>query len=79
MDIGAFRINLAPGEKKQVTFTITPAQMAFVNNDGNRVLEPGKFKITLGGSQGDTRSILLGATPSLSGEFNVTGKTMQVE
>lgn len=68
---GFQRINLKEGESKKVSLAITPSQMEFVDGKGNRVLEPGRFKITLGGSQGDQRSLSLGAARVLSGEFEV--------
>ena len=70
---GVQRISLKPGEAKKVSFTLTPEQMSVVDNDGKFVLEPGEFKITVGGSQGDARSIALGATPALTTGFSVKG------
>jgi beta-glucosidase len=45
---------------------------------GRRVLEPGRFRITLGGSQPDARSVaLLGRAP-LAVELDVTGKRREL-
>jgi beta-glucosidase len=48
------RITLQPKQKKQIAFTITPSMLEYVNNNGQRILEPGDFLITVGGvSPGD--------------------------
>jgi len=67
------RINLLPGETKQIEFTITSDQLSIYNNDGRQVLEPGRFTLTIGGSQGDKRSLNLGAVEALTAEFEVKG------
>jgi len=71
--VGFQRVSLSPGEKKQVTFEITPKQMAYIDANGSSVLEPGRFKITVGGSQGDAVSRKLGATPVLQGDLLYDG------
>jgi beta-glucosidase len=43
------RITLAPGETKKVTFTLTPYQLSLLNDQMDRVVEPGEFKINVGG------------------------------
>ncbi|MDQ6787499.1 MAG: glycoside hydrolase family 3 C-terminal domain-containing protein [Acidobacteriota bacterium] len=50
------RITLEPGETKQVTFTITPAKLAFYNREMKRVVEPGTFQIMVGGNSVDLTS-----------------------
>jgi len=47
------RLSIAPGETKRVTFTITPEKLQFYNRDMKRVVEPGKFKIMVGGNSVD--------------------------
>ena len=47
--VGFDRISLRPGEKRTVTFTITPRQMSLIDNRGKRVIEPGEFMISAGG------------------------------
>ena len=47
------RVSIAPGETKRVTFTITPEKLQFYNRDMKRVVEPGKFKIMVGGNSVD--------------------------
>jgi len=43
------RIKLKAQQKKQVVFTITPAMLEYVDNSGERILEPGEFLVTVGG------------------------------
>jgi len=43
-------VNLKPGESKTVTFTIEDETLQFYNNQGKLVLEPGDFKVFVGGS-----------------------------
>ncbi|HLM24404.1 MAG TPA: glycoside hydrolase family 3 C-terminal domain-containing protein, partial [Pyrinomonadaceae bacterium] len=59
--VGFDRISLRAGEKRTVTFTITPRQMSLIDNHGKRVIEPGEFLIGVGGSQ----------SPALSGRFQI--------
>jgi beta-glucosidase len=54
-----------------VAFTVTPELMSIVNNEGKNIIEPGKFKITIGGNQGDARSQALGASQVLEEKFEV--------
>ncbi|MDB5018423.1 MAG: beta-glucosidase [Mucilaginibacter sp.] len=43
------RITLAPGESKAVSFRLTPYQISLLNDQMDRVVEPGIFKISVGG------------------------------
>jgi len=45
---GFQKISLKPGEAKNVTFTLTTADLAFYDNDMNFKAEPGKFKVFVG-------------------------------
>jgi beta-glucosidase len=47
---GFTRIHLRPGETKNVQFSITPDKLSFLNEDMNRVVEPGTFGIMVGPS-----------------------------
>ncbi|MEN6505464.1 MAG: glycoside hydrolase family 3 C-terminal domain-containing protein [Planctomycetaceae bacterium] len=48
---GFKRITIKRGQKKRVAFTLTPRDLSLISNDGNRILEPGWFTITVGGCQ----------------------------
>jgi beta-glucosidase len=68
---GIQRIKLKPGISSVVKFTITPEMMELVNAKGARVIEPGKFKVSVGGSLPGNRSETLGAAKSLESFFTV--------
>ena len=44
---GFDKVLLAPGESKNIEFTITPDQLSFIGRDNKRVTEPGEFKVTV--------------------------------
>ncbi len=46
---GFTRVALAPAKKQTVQFTLTAEQMSFADEDGKWVLEPGEFKVWVGG------------------------------
>lgn len=77
--VGFCRINLAPGEKKGLAFTIKARQMALINEEGKCVLEPGRFGISVGGSQPDERSHALTGKQTSSVEFEVVGMPLEME
>jgi len=50
-ELKAFQlITLKPGESKSVEFNLTEMELGFYNNNGDFVVEPGSFKIMVGGS-----------------------------
>lgn len=62
---GINRVYLEPGESKEVSFTVTPEMLTLVNDEGEKVLEKGDFKIYVGGSLPISRSLDLGAAKPL--------------
>ncbi len=42
---GFEKIELKPGEVKQVSFTITPEHLSFIGRDNKRIIEAGDFKV----------------------------------
>jgi beta-glucosidase len=68
---GFKRVEVEPGEEKQVTFEITPDLLQLVNEKGDRILEKGVFKVFIGGSAPLQRSLDLGASQWLEKEFEV--------
>ncbi len=48
---GFRRISLAPGETKTVRFTLAPQDLALVNDAGQRVVEIGEYRVSVGGRQ----------------------------
>ncbi len=43
-------VELRKGETKTINFTLTDKELGFFDNDGNYLVEPGTFKIMVGGS-----------------------------
>jgi beta-glucosidase len=66
--VGFERISLGRGEKRTVTFTITPRQMSLIDDGGQRVIEPGAFEVGIGGGQ----------RHALSARFEVSGSATAV-
>jgi beta-glucosidase len=52
---GFARVHLAPGEEQEVTFRLGPEQLSLVDSNLERVVEPGVFRIYVGGSSRDIR------------------------
>jgi len=71
---GVERVNLKPGERRVITFTIDPRQLAVITDDGRTVVEPGDFKVTIGGKQPGFAGIADAATTGyVEGRFSITG------
>lgn len=43
-------VELTPNEEKQITLNLTDKELGFYNNNGQFILEPGKFTVFVGGS-----------------------------
>lgn len=66
---GFRRLHLKPGETAAVRFTLTPEALSFVDEAGRRVLEPGTFRVTIGGGQPGARgSSGISRTVTVSGD-----------
>ncbi len=52
---GFQRVHLRAGEARELSFTITPAMLEMLDRDMKRVVEPGEFRILVGGSSTDIR------------------------
>lgn len=76
---GVQRIALAPGAKKKVEFILTKRQLALIDNEGKCRLEPGEFKIYVGGRQPDERSRNLAGTEVLETVLVVKGDSVEME
>jgi beta-glucosidase len=68
---GFKRVDFRPGQRKTVSFKITPEMMSIVNEQGRTVLEPGKVMVSIGGCCPGDRGIALGATEPVKMVFNV--------
>jgi beta-glucosidase len=76
---GFKRISLKPGQRKTVSFKLTPRLMAQINDEGRCVLEPGTYMVYVGGSQPDKRSEFLTGTPPLSSTFIIKGHARELK
>jgi beta-glucosidase len=47
---GFRRISLNPGETKTVELALGPSELSFLNRDMRRVVEPGTFRVMVGGN-----------------------------
>ena len=59
---GFQRVTLAPGERRTLTFTLQPDDLALWNADMKRVVEPGTFTISSGPNSVDLKSAKLTVT-----------------
>jgi beta-glucosidase len=50
---GFRRLSIDPGKTEKVEFTLGPEELSFLNRDMHRVVEPGTFKIMVGGNSLD--------------------------
>ena len=69
--IGFERVMLKAGESKTLKFTITPEMMSFYNDDGKLTLEPGEFRLEVGGCSPSKRGQELGAPRPVTALFKV--------
>jgi beta-glucosidase len=69
--IGFERVYLKAGESKTLKFTITPEMMSFYNDDGKLTLEPGEFRLEVGGCSPSQRGQNLGAPKPVTAVFEV--------
>jgi beta-glucosidase len=76
---GIERVHLQSGERRVVSFKIDPRQLAVITNDGRTVVEPGEFKVTIGGKQpGLTGTANAATTGFVEGRFSVTGTATEL-
>ncbi|MBX4260983.1 glycoside hydrolase family 3 C-terminal domain-containing protein [Clostridium estertheticum] len=76
---GIKKVSLKPSEEKEVSFELTPRQMALIDDEGNCILEPGLFEVFVGGSQPDKRSKELTGDCMQKSTFNVKGESIVLE
>ena len=69
--IGFERVTLTPGESRTLKFTITPEMMSFFDDNGELTLEPGEFRLQVGGCSPGQRGQVLGAPAPVTGTFIV--------
>ena len=77
---GVERVRLRPGEKRVVSFTIEPRQLAVNRDDGRAFVEPGEFLLSVGGKQPGFKGTADAATTSyVEGRFTVVGAPTELK
>jgi beta-glucosidase len=77
---GFSRIHLNAGEKTQVEFVLTPRRMSLIDANGRRIVEPGEFRIEVGGKQAGFHGTADAKTTGvLSAQFEVTGEVSEIK
>jgi beta-glucosidase len=69
--VGFERVVLKAGESRTVKLTLTPQMMSFYNEDGKLTLEPGEFRVEVGGCSPGERGQELGAPKPVTAVFEV--------
>lgn len=75
---GFERIHLAAGESRQVMFTLSAKDVSIVDESGKRRLSPGTFRIHVGGSQPDARSVELVGQAPLNVDVRYDGASVEL-
>jgi len=69
--VGFERVMLEPGESRTLEFTLTSEMMSFFDDDGKSTLEPGEFRLEVGGCSPGQRGQELGAPRPVFANFTV--------
>jgi beta-glucosidase len=67
---GFERVHLLPGEMKHVAFHLDPRQLSEVDANGSRSVQPGDYRLSIGGSQPQD---VLAPTPAPTVSFTIVG------
>ena len=70
---------LLPGESQSVSLTLKARDFAIIREDGSCVVEPGAFKVAIGGQQPDARSAQLTGRKVDIFDIVLEGETTTVE
>ena len=70
------RLELGPGERARVAFTVPADMLSFTGLEGRRIVEPGEVELQVGVSSADIR---LRATVTLTGETRTLGRGWRME
>ena len=65
--VGFQRVTLQPGETRDVQFELTPRQLSDVDRAGQRAVQPGDYRVFVGGGQPDT------GAPGGAAAFSIQG------
>jgi beta-glucosidase len=76
---GFQRVSLRPGEKRVVRFTLDDRALSLIGKDGQRVVEPGRFTVAVGGKQPGLKGTADAATTMvLTADLELTGTAKAV-
>jgi len=75
---GFTRIHLKAGETRVIEFELSAKDLSLIDEQGERWLEPGKFKLFFGGSQPDARSAELMGRAPLTATIEVVGERVKL-
>lgn len=73
------KVELLPGESKEVSLELTARDFAIIDEKGRCIVEPGAFKVSIGGQQPDARSAELTGKTCDVFEINLLGDVTEVE
>ncbi|GHH47021.1 glycoside hydrolase family 3 C-terminal domain-containing protein [[Pseudomonas] boreopolis] len=65
--VGFRRVTLQPGESRELTFALDPRRLSDVDRAGTRAVEPGDYRVFVGGGQPGTGAAGVAATFSIEG------------
>jgi beta-glucosidase len=69
--IGFERVMLKAGDSCRLNFIVTPKMMSFYNDEGKLTIEPGQFRLAVGGCVPGERGQVLGAPKPVQAVFEV--------
>jgi len=75
---GFARVSLVAGQSRFVRFALTARDLSLIDEEGRRRLEPGFFRVSIGGSQPDARSVALTGRRPLTAVLEVTGAPLEL-
>lgn len=70
------RVSFQPGEKKTLKFKIQKDQLSTVTDKGEKIIQPGAYKISVGGAQPSDDRVKNGTI--LLENLNLTGNTLKI-
>ncbi|MBI4810183.1 MAG: glycoside hydrolase family 3 C-terminal domain-containing protein [Ignavibacteriales bacterium] len=77
---GFKRVHLKPRERKNIEFILEPRQLSLIDNQNERIVEPGTFEICIGGKQpGFSGTSDSSTTGYLKGQFEVVGEPLPIK
>lgn len=77
--VGFQRVSLAAGEKKTVSFKVSPRQLAQTDADGRRVVKPGVVEISAGGQQPGTNTQGGARATVVSSRCTISGSAARID